>query len=190
MSPFDAYRTYLALKNHFEKDGYDYFKYNGKMPVKIESFYARKDKYFFEKLARKDDLVNFLVANFLEKEKSWSRELTHEEADRIYKDWIKRTQSLTYKFKEEIELVDDLKEAIAVKDGQHPLLLKLYLQKKISPESLIIVDSLAGMIKMWDDKIEDTIIWPLVRRKLTKYRPFLKFEKKKFGEMLLQKYRK
>jgi len=27
MMPFDVYREYLALKNHFTKDNYDYFKY-------------------------------------------------------------------------------------------------------------------------------------------------------------------
>ena len=30
MMPFDAYRCYLSLKNHFTKDHYDYLKYRGK----------------------------------------------------------------------------------------------------------------------------------------------------------------
>ena len=30
MAPFECYKTYLALKNHFNKDSYDYFTYNKK----------------------------------------------------------------------------------------------------------------------------------------------------------------
>ena len=30
MTGFDCYRTYLAFKNHFTKDNFDYFKYGGK----------------------------------------------------------------------------------------------------------------------------------------------------------------
>ena len=30
MTGFDCYRTYLAFKNHFTKDNFDYCKYGGK----------------------------------------------------------------------------------------------------------------------------------------------------------------
>ena len=30
MTGFEVYKMYLALKNHFTKDKYDYQKYNGK----------------------------------------------------------------------------------------------------------------------------------------------------------------
>ena len=41
MKPFEAYTTYLAMKNHFEKDGYDFVRYGGKVTARVESFYAR-----------------------------------------------------------------------------------------------------------------------------------------------------
>ena len=34
MMPFDAYRCYLSLKNHFTKDHYDYYKNEGRTRVK------------------------------------------------------------------------------------------------------------------------------------------------------------
>ena len=43
MMPFDSYKTYLSLKNHFTKDNYDYFKYCGKSRASIQSFYKRKE---------------------------------------------------------------------------------------------------------------------------------------------------
>lgn len=188
MKPFEAYTTYLAMKMHFERDGYDFLKYGGKVSAKVESFYARRDKYFFEKLAKKDDLVHFLLANFLENDHAWSRELAQEEADKIYRDWVKRTQSLTYKFKEDLDKIDDLKAAVQVEDGQHPLLLKMYMQKRIMPETIIVIDALAGIINMWSEEIQDTVVWPPIRRKLVKYKPFLKFDKAKFRDILIDKY--
>ena len=50
--PFDAYRCYLSMKNHFTKDKYDYHKYCGKSRATVQSFYKRKDRFWFEKFAR------------------------------------------------------------------------------------------------------------------------------------------
>ena len=62
MTPFDAYKTYLALKNHFSKPKYDYFKYAGKSRASIESFNKRKDRYWFERISRQkndEEIKNF-----------------------------------------------------------------------------------------------------------------------------------
>lgn len=191
MKPFEAYQTYLAVKNHFDRDGYDYFKYHGKVPVKLESFYARRDRYFFEKLARNHstDLVDFLVANFLVNDRAYSRDLTHDEAEKVYRDWNKRTSSLTYQFQQDLDAIDDLKESIAVREGQHPDLLRMLMSNRVSLETVVILDSLIGFIEKWDSKIEDRVIWPEVKRKLKKYRPFLKFDQKKFGAIVVKRYR-
>ena len=50
--PFDAYRCYLSLKNHFTKDHYDYLMYRGKTRATVQAFYKRKDRFWFEKFAR------------------------------------------------------------------------------------------------------------------------------------------
>lgn len=189
MKPFEAYTTYLAVKNHFDREGYDYFKYHGKVPAKLESFYARKDRYFFEKLARKSDLVNFLVANFLVNDKFYTRDLTHEEAETNYKNWAQRTSSFTYQFKQDLESIPDLKAAITVHDGQHPELLKLYMKNKIMIETVIVLDTFIGFMDAWDKKIEDTLLWPTMKRKLVKYRPFFKFDRDKLKQIVLDKYR-
>ena len=49
VNPFETYKSYLGLKNHFTKDKYDYHKYCGKSRASINSFYRRKDRFFFEK---------------------------------------------------------------------------------------------------------------------------------------------
>ena len=68
MTPFDVYKTYLGLKNHFTKDKYDYHRYNGKTRASLQSFYKRKDRYWFEKMSRQkndQEVVNFFCVKLL-----------------------------------------------------------------------------------------------------------------------------
>ena len=66
MTPFDCYKLFLSLKNHFIKSNYDYFKYCGKSNASLTSFNARKDKYFFER-----SILNLMIINnYNEKQKN------------------------------------------------------------------------------------------------------------------------
>jgi hypothetical protein len=84
MMPVDAYKCYLSMKNHFTKDKYDYHKYCGKSRATVESFYKRKDRFWFEKLARnKNDkeVEDFFVSNFItctDPSKLWIGEMIRE----------------------------------------------------------------------------------------------------------------
>ena len=42
MTGFDCYRTYLAFKNHFTRDKFDYFKYGGKTNVSMSTSIREK----------------------------------------------------------------------------------------------------------------------------------------------------
>ena len=53
MAPFETYKQYLAFKQHFTRKNYDYFRYAGKSRASLNSFYKRKDRYFFERCSRK-----------------------------------------------------------------------------------------------------------------------------------------
>ena len=106
--PFDTYKCYLSLKNHFTKDSYDYHKYCGKSRATVQSFYKRKDRFWFEKFSRSKtdaEVVEFFVSNFIsctDPGRLWIGEMM-KEGDVRYTEWKKRTQSLSYIFKEEIE---------------------------------------------------------------------------------------
>lgn len=63
MTPYDACKLYLAVKQHFTSN-YDYFKYRGVVSLKPESFELRKDKWLFSKLAKHSDAVGWLFASF------------------------------------------------------------------------------------------------------------------------------
>ena len=53
MEPIDVYLMYCAMKAHFGKSDYDFVTYKGKTRIKRDTFYKRKDRSFFVKLARK-----------------------------------------------------------------------------------------------------------------------------------------
>jgi hypothetical protein len=181
ISGYEAFGLYQALKLHFTTDSYDYFKYNGKTSISVTSFENRKDKYHFYKLSRKytnkEDLINFIVANLIEDEKSWVGVLLQEEADIIYRKRQKVIQSLSYTFENDCILIfEDCilnPNEVLKTDGDYPVLLTKALRKEIQIETLCILNQILGFIPMWTNKINDTIRWPEYRRKCIKYASFL-----------------
>jgi len=187
MSAFEAYKEYLALKNHFSKPNYDYIKYNGKTGVKQDSFLKRKDKLFFEKLAKRPDYHDFLVANLSFNHKLWIKEIAYsDEADKRYTEWKKRNQSLTYLFKSEIKrLLPSYNDNFLCKNGEHPNLMRLYLAGDICLETLCILLEISGAIEYWDKKMEYDPVWEELSLKVKKYIPFIKYDKGMFRIILL-----
>ena len=179
MMPVDAYRCYLSLKNHFTKEKYDYHKYCGKSRASVQSFYKRKDRFWFEKLARnKNDkeVIEFFISNFItctDPSKLWIGEMIREGEDR-YTAWKKRNQSLAYIFKEEIESIlinQDINSIFSSKKG-HPPILKLYLSGQVSAETMVILDKILDYRKDLDVKLQDPV-WETVSLRIKKYSPFL-----------------
>ena len=186
---YDAYCLYLAINNHFHTESYDYFKYNGKVSAKLESFMKRKDKYHFAKLARKynDELKDFLVANF-SKKKYYVRELLEMECEKNYIEFKKRKQKLTYLITEEMRyLFDKYKHidlCIGIKDGQHSNLLREYLGGRIAAETLVAADKIFGIFTDYDSMVSENFIWPKTRKRLDSLAPFLELENKKLQTVL------
>jgi hypothetical protein len=191
MVPFDTYKTYLALKNHFTKDSYDYHKYQGKSRASLQSFYKRKDRYWFEKLSRqKEDkeVIDFFVANFTscsDPQTLWIGEMIKEGEIR-YKSWQKKVQSLSYIFKEESQqLFENKFEEVFDCTKGHPLLLKSFLVGKISLETLVIYDKIFLFGKNFDKKLKDPV-WETVSLKIKKYSPFLHIDVFHYKKILKQ----
>lgn len=188
--PLDAYRCYLSMKNHFTKDKYDYHKYCGKSRASVESFYKRKDRFWFEKLARnkKDkEVEEFFISNFItctDPSKLWIGELMREGEDR-YTSWKKRTQSLSYTFKQELEsiLTDQNFDSIFSSKKGHPPLLKKYLSGQTSIETMVILDMILGYRKEFDNRIQDPV-WETVSMRIKKYSPFLHIDVFRYKKVL------
>jgi hypothetical protein len=189
MTGYEAFTLYNALKLHFTSEKYDYFKYKAKSRTSIESFEKRKDKYYFYKLSRQqreEDYIQFLVSNLLEKPDSWVGELLQEESLLRYKERMAVIQSLSYKFKNDCELLRSVVEEpnnIFVTKGEYPVLLTKTLQKEINIETLCILNSLVNFFPLWRKKIQDTIHWPNFYMKCVKYTPFIEYDKSRFRQI-------
>tara|TARA_Y100000356_G_scaffold133185_1_gene139862 strand:+ start:625 stop:1218 length:594 start_codon:yes stop_codon:yes gene_type:complete len=186
---FDAYCLYLAINNHFHTESYDFFKYNGKVPVKLPAFLKRNDKYHFAKLARehRDELRDFLVAN-LSQQKYYVKNLLDQECVDNYKEFKKKKQKLSYCVIQDMrylkESYDDINVVLESENGQHPPLLKEYLGKKIYPETIIFFDHMFGVFGDYDELIQETFIWPKERDKLIKLKPFVELDRLKLRKQV------
>jgi hypothetical protein len=190
MMPFDSYKTYLSLKNHFTKESYDYFKYCGKSRATLQSFYKRKDRMWFEKVARQktdQEVVDFFVANFVscnDPETLWIGEMIKEGEER-YQNWQKKIQSLSYLFREESQSLfeeNKFQEVFSCTKG-HPPLLKKFLMGKVSLETLVIYDKIFSYSSNFDKKLKDPV-WETVSRRVKKYNPFLNIDVFRFRKIL------
>ena len=190
VKPFDTYKIYLSLKNHFTQQNYDYHKYCGKSRASLDSFYKRKDRFFFEKLSRQkkdDEILDFFLANFVfcaDPQSVWIGDIIRD-GETNYTQWQKKIQSLLYVFKEEsMDLftknkVDDIFDC----SKGHPLVLKKFLSGKISIETLVIYDRIFLFGNTFDKQLSDPV-WETVSLNMKKYSPFLNIDVFRFKKSL------
>ena len=190
MMPADAYRCYLSLKNHFTKPKYDYHKYRGKVRATNQAFYKRKDRFWFEKFARKKndkEVEEFFVSNFIsiaDPGTMWIGDMI-KNGEARYVDWKKKVQSLTYTFKQESKELfskDKIDDVLDCSKG-HPPILKSYLRGNTSLETLVICDRIIGYRERFDRKLKDPV-WETVSLKIKKYEPFLNIDVPRYKKIL------
>ena len=191
LDPFQSYQTYLALKNHFVNKKYNYFTYNGKVKANIQSFYKRKDRFYFEKMSRQksdEEIINFFVSNFAscdDPQSLWMGQIV-KEGEEIYKNWMRKTQSLSYHFKEEVSSIFNSKnfdEMFFIEQNKHPKILKSHLQKKVSLETLVILNLILDYKPQFDKKLSDPV-WEFTSMRIEKYTPFIHIDTNKFTKIL------
>ena len=187
---FDAYMMYSSLKLHFA-GSFDYFKYNGKIKLTRDNFEKAKGKYQFYKLSRKynlQDLRDFYVSNFIDGNIEWIGEMSTIESEERYLKWKKRNQSLTYRFKQDImhmlDVFQDAESMLKVTEGQHPPLLREMLIGIVSIETVVILNDILNFFPMWSKNIQEDVLWPSLEMKMTKYAPFVNYDKKKYIALL------
>tara|TARA_A100001011_G_C14239815_1_gene812715 strand:- start:112 stop:699 length:588 start_codon:yes stop_codon:yes gene_type:complete len=194
MDPFDSYKLYNALKLHFETDSYDAVKYNYKSNVTPASFFKRKDKYFFAKLAKKYDknLKEFYISQFKNTEK-YVGDMMDEEAEKNYLDFKRIQESIHRVFSIDINKLNDQEQKFdklfESDNGQLPLVIKLWMQEEISLETIVILNSILGFVPRESKKITDTIIWPDMKRLIEKYTPFVNYSKNKCTKLLTNAFK-
>ena len=193
LTPIEVYKNYLAFKNHFTKEKYDYFKYRGRSRSSTAAFNKRKDRYFFERMSRKKtekEIRNFFLANFIESFDSnsvWIGEII-DSGEKKYLKWEERNNNLFENFKNNADLMFDqygLEEFFSCKKGHSPI-LKEYFAENISIEEMVIYDKIFSYIKDHDKQLLDPV-WETVSIKIKKYIPFLNINMLKYKNYLITK---
>lgn len=190
MDEFSVYRFYLALKLHFTTDQYDVIKQKGKIRATKQAFYKRKDLGTLKRIAKNyndEEVVNFLVANFVSGDR-WGG-IFDEQANETYTTWKKRIESLTYIYTNDLNtLVMDFEQQKLNFDtlfnsnsDSHPYIIRHYLGKRISIETMVILDIIFNFTEKFDVDLKNDVIWPDLSRLIKKYKPFLKLDIEKYN---------
>ena len=198
MDEFSVYKMYIALKLHFTTDKYDVVKQRGKVKASRQAFAKRTDLFSIRKISKNysdEEVANFLVANFVSGDR-WGGMFDIDAGER-YQLWKKKIESLSYNFSQEldalIEEIEDknlkLSEIFSVQSGQHPYIIKAFLRKTISIETLVILEKLNKYVEVFDKEITDTVVWPDISRLIKKYKPFLSIDTEKFNGIFRQRIR-
>ncbi len=187
MEPIDVYLMYCAMKAHFSRKDYDFLTYKGKSRVPRNSFYKRKDRLFFVKLSKKyedyDDIKNYFVANFITERNGYIANFN----DKNYEIWKDRRSNFYDIFTEEIRpFVKDFNPIFKVKNSEHPFLLKEYLGKRVSLETLVILDELIGFSKNWERSLAEDYMWYDINKLMKNYKRFLTIDKNQYRIQLLK----
>ena len=183
---FEVYKIYLAVKNHFTTKSYDYAKYDGKVTVKLETFTKRHDRYFFHKLSKRyneREILDYFVSNFVVDSNKWVGNLLNNDGHENYLTWTKYKNGVGYHFRNDcVSIRNDLDnksllfdDGFNVVGGQHPRILRLYLQKKINIQTLYQINKILGFSKRWSKQIEEKVVWPKINEKLDKMSPFVRY---------------
>lgn len=185
MNVSESYRLYHAIKIHFNNEKYDFFQRNGSI-YRAKSLPQTQYKYF-ENLGKKygSDLINFYVSNFLENPKISIYQLINEEAESVYSEWKKRNQSFTFRFKEDLSTLIDNYTFEDIFKGDSPKLLTKTLRYEIMFESFVVLDHHLRLSSNWDSKFKDNLIWKPISFKSKKYYPFIRYDKSKIKDIMV-----
>lgn len=190
-SGYGAYIVFVTIRTHFESSTFDFFKHH-KVKASRETYEERNDRWFFDKVAKEYEdkqLRDFFIANRLQ-DRNYVTELLEDEAVANYTDYQRRRQSLSYLFSNELDRVFryGITKPFVINDGEYPYLVNLYLRRVISPETMVILNDYLSYFDKFDKYLgKNDVIWSKVSLKLTKYKPFLKYDREKFKRILKEK---
>lgn len=181
MSPFQAYKSWIALKRHFEGGSYDFIKYRGEIRVKEESFETRKDRIRFVQVARKKEPLQVMITTLLSNRKAWIGDAINK--DEETEERLGRIQSLRYLVTSEIPLDPHELKSLML-DPKN--LYSRNIKGKLSMESIAVT---CGVVKPYD-YWKKTSIDPLMEdfiTKVSRYEPLIDYDRKSFADFFLKK---
>lgn len=185
MDGFIVYKLYMSVKLHFTTNKFDIFSTRGRLKGTRSQYESRNDYKLFEhigeKYTDKRKVVEFFVANF-----AYGNDLTlysPAESEDFYKEWVKRKESLSYVFTEDLKLILDYTEKHNATDiyssiqGNYPILLNLFLGNKIKIETMSMLDDCYGYLLSWESQTFSKLLFETEIRRIKKLKGFILYNK-------------
>lgn len=186
-TPLQAFKLYIAVKQHFLTKKYNLFKDGVKIRGTQEQLDDRNDKSFFYILSReylKGDLANYYAANIMAGN-------THpsEMQDVVFKEFRSKLYTIKYQFEQDIKILYDfgygIKPLFRTKSGALPVALQAMHGGHINIETICIIDKLTNgaLMKTFDAEITDPLIWKDMRLKISKYTDWININQETLNEI-------
>lgn len=162
ITPLQAWHLATSIKLHFDGK-LDAVKYRFKMPsLTQKAFDVRKDRYHFEKLARKhsdfNECVWYCASNVMAGNK-WIGDMNEEPLVEL-RAWH---ESMNYRFEQEMKALAESGETFdgllldTTQEGKPPRLLQSYASGKTSIHSTAIIQCLTKFIEREMPKVKDPL---------------------------------
>ena len=190
MDGYSAFKLHHAINLHFNGT-YDCFKYNFKTNITEKTYWKRPDKFQLTKIGKrfksKDHIILYFAAHQVAGNKYSGDMLRDEET---YTQFLKRIDSISYLFKNELEGISDNGfDTLLEIEETYPKIIHHYLEGMVSLETVCIVNRLTGFIEKANLKISETILWPDLYKKISKFQSFLKVDDSKMRKIILDVFK-
>lgn len=191
---YKVYKFYLALKLHFTKPEFDVFV-NSNVKANRDSFEKRNDRGLFYSIGKKHkedkSVVQYIVANMAygHTQFIYDKEL----ADRNYNEWVRRKQSISKVFSDDLAVIEEylsankasLDSLFNFTFNAQPSIIYLYVGGRITIETFSILNELEGLITSWkkdgSNDLYNVLSAELV--KVDKIKKFVKYDKERIGKI-------
>lgn len=186
--PFTVFKTYCAIKTHFNSNSYDYVKFGGKIRTSEKAYRERKDRSFFIYLAKvlsESDNEPFFVSQFVDKTDTWIGDILFEKnsAMKIYNSWVNRIDMLEQNYIFDINNLNHQgytwESLFKIEQPDHPKLFKLVMEKRINPETYVLIDKMTGFINKSINILKNDSLYYELNLKYKKYSSFIKYSPQK-----------
>ena len=180
---------FMSVKAHFKHLKHDHTI--KPKTISLKSLDNRRDLLVMKAIGKHSNPKGLILANLIHNPDSWPGDWLEQEGELIYKAHQKRLQSLTYVFKEDLKkLASPLDKNIEVTDGKLPVLIKEYIRSNVTLETVTILCDICQCYRYWNKRLTDDPIWSEHSLRILKYRPFLKYDKEKFRNIVVEHFRK
>lgn len=191
---YKVYKFYLALKLHFTKPEFDVFV-NSNVKANRDSFEKRNDRGLFYSIGKKHkedkSVVQYIVANMAygHTQFIYDKEL----ADRNYNEWVRRKQSISKVFSDDLAIIEEylsankasLDSLFNFTYNAQPSIIYLYVGGRITIETFSILNELEGLIASWKKDSSNDLYNVLSAElvKVDKIKKFVKYDKERINKI-------